>query len=306
MNTMNILTFDIGGSRIKYAVMDEHGRFLSKRVVNTPQESREALLGLLTGLYKEACGTAGSSPIGGIAVAMPGIIDPDRGYCKMGGALRYNDDFYFRDALAGECGVRVEIENNAKCAALAEATDGSLKDVADGLALYFDRMIGGGLIRDHRLCRGPHFSAAEVAYIVTVRNDMPEFDTVWGNRCGMPRLCAMYARAKRLPADTVAPSDVLQAAENGEPDAIACLDTFTREIAVQIFNLQTILDVSRISLGGEAATYPVFVEAIETNLEEMYAVCPYDVPQAEITVCHFREDAGLIGAFRQFTGRCAL
>lgn len=301
---MNILTFDIGGSITKYAVMDEDGHFLARGKEGTPQESREALLDLLTNIYKSSCSSDSYDSIGGITIAMPGIIDPDRGYCKMGGALRYNDDFHFRDALSKKCGVQVEIENNAKCAALAEATDGSLKDAADGLALYFDRMIGGGLIRDHNLCRGPHFAAAEVVYIVTVRNDMPEFDTVWGNRCGMPRLCAMYARAKRLPADTVIPSDVLQAAERGEPDAAACLDTFTREIAVQIFNLQTVLDVSRIAIGGEAATYPVFVEAIVTNLEEMYAVCPYDIPQAEITVCHFREDASLIGAFRQFLRRC--
>ena len=50
-------------------------------------------------------------------------------------------------------------------------------------------------------------------------------------------------------------------------------------------------------MGGEAATYPVFVDAINTNLEEMYMVCPYDIPRAEITVCRFREDASLIGAY---------
>ncbi len=294
---MNALVFDIGGARTRYAVFDGEGNILTRGHADTPQESREALIGFLVSVFKK------EKDVEALSVSMPGIIDPERGYCKMGGALRYNDDFYFRDVLAERCHVPVVIENNAKCAALAEAADGSLKDVPDGMALFFDRMIGGGLIRDHKLFRGPHFSSCEVAYIVTVRNDMPDFDTVWGNRCGMPRLCKMYARARRVMPESVTAADVLAAADRGEADAVACLDTFAREISVQIFNLQTILDVSRFALGGEAATYPVFVDAINTNLEEMYMVCPYDIPRAEITVCRFRDDASLIGAYHNLRER---
>ena len=287
---MKVLTIDIGGTFIKHALMTEEMEILSKGKIPTPLSGRESLVDALAGLYEE------TQP-DGIAISMPGIIDADNGYVVMGGALRYNDDFYLRHALYEKCKTRIHMENDAKCAAMAEAAAGSLTDVADGMALFFDRMIGGGLIRGHKLFRGPHYSASEVAYIVTVRNDMPDFDTVWGNRCGMPRLCRMYARAKRESPDHVSAADVLTAATRGEDDAVACLDTFAREIAVQIFNLQTILDVSRFALGGEAATYPVFVDAISTNLEEMYMVCPYDIPRAEITVCRFREDASLIGAY---------
>lgn len=48
---------------------------------------------------------------------MPGIIDPENGYCVTGGALRYNDDFYFRHVLYERCPVRIVMENDAKCAA---------------------------------------------------------------------------------------------------------------------------------------------------------------------------------------------
>ena len=82
---------------------------------------------------------------------MPGIIDSQRGYCTMGGALRYNDDFYFRDALYNRCRTKIHIENNAKCAAMAEAAVGSFMDSEDGFVLVFSTMIGGAFIRDHRL-----------------------------------------------------------------------------------------------------------------------------------------------------------
>ena len=65
------------------------------------------------------------------------------------------------------------MENDAKCAALAEATVGSLKDVNDGFVLIFGTMIGGGYIKDHKVHRGLHFSAGEVSYITTDRDGSP-------------------------------------------------------------------------------------------------------------------------------------
>jgi predicted NBD/HSP70 family sugar kinase len=66
----------------------------------------------------------------------------------------YNDDFYFRHVLYERCPVRIVIENDAKCAAMAEAGKGALKDVSDGLVLIFGTMIGGGIIHDHKLLSG--------------------------------------------------------------------------------------------------------------------------------------------------------
>ena len=119
-------------------------------------------------------------PIDGIAISMPGIIDSDNGYCVMGGALRYNDDFYLRHSLYERCPVKIHMENDAKCAAMAEAAEGSLKEVADGFVLIFGTMIGGAFIKDHKLHRGKHFSAGEVSYAITIRNGEPFRQDVWG------------------------------------------------------------------------------------------------------------------------------
>lgn len=75
---------------------------------------------------------------------MLGIIDSDNGCCAMGGALEYNTDFYLRHSLYERCPVKIHMENDAKCAAMAEAAAGSLRDVEDGFVLIFGTMIGGG------------------------------------------------------------------------------------------------------------------------------------------------------------------
>lgn len=291
---MNILAIDIGGTFIKYACMDEEIRFLSRGKIPTPQENREQLIEAIGKLYD------GLPDVEGIAISMPGIIDTENGYCKMGGALRYNDNFYLRRQLYQRCPVKIHMENDAKCAAMAEAAVGSLRDVSDGFVLIFGTMIGGGYIKDHKLHRGKHFSAGEVSYITTVRDGMAQYDTVWGNRCGTPRLCAMFAEKKGLPPEQVDGIKVFEAVNNKDEDAIACLHAFTKEIAVQLFNLQTVLDPERFAIGGGISAQPVFIDCIQEHLNAMYAECPYDVPHAEVVTCKFHNDANLVGAVQCF------
>lgn len=41
-----------------------------------------------------------------------------------------------------------------------------------------------------------------------------------------------------------------------------------------IFNIQTVLDVEKFSIGGEPAKYPAFMEYLRRNLEKLYGKCP--------------------------------
>ena len=291
---MKILVVDIGGTFIKYAFMKDDMTILARGKVKTPSEDREQLIEVLAGLYDEM------PDVSGIAISMPGIIDSENGYCAMGGALRYNDDFYLRHSLYQRCPVKIYMENDAKCAAMAEAAAGSLKDVADGFVLIFGTMIGGAYIKDRKLHRGKNFSAGEVSYITTIRNGKPVYETVWGNRCGTPFLCNLYAEKKGLDPETVDGIMVFDAVNKQDPVAMECLDSFTREIAVQIFNLQTVLDPERFAVGGGISAQPVFIEYIKNNLKALYADCPYHVPHAEVVSCKFQNDANLIGALQCF------
>ena len=69
-------------------------------------------------------------------------------------------------------------------------------------------------------------------------------------------------------------------------------------IAVQIFNLQTILDSERIAIGGGISAQPVLIEYIRRHLNQLYSDCPYLIPRAEIVTCKFQNDANLYGAMQ--------
>lgn len=121
---MNILAIDIGGTFIKYALMDGDCGIREKGKIPTPGSGREALVDALCTLFESF---RPKEVPEGMAIALPGIIDSENGYVAMGGALAYNNDFYFRKALQERCpGIKIVINNDAKCAALAEASVGAL------------------------------------------------------------------------------------------------------------------------------------------------------------------------------------
>lgn len=289
---MKVLTVDIDGTYIRYACMDEFMNIGKRGKIFTPQEGREDLIESVARIF-EAVGDAQ-----GIAVSMPGIIDSAKGYCIMGGALRYNDDFYFRDALYERCKTKIHVENNAKCAAMAEAAVGSLADVEDGFLLIFSTMIGGACIRDHKLYKGKHFAAGEVSYTILNSGGKLNDENFWGRSFGIPKLLQRYAALKDMDIDTVDLLTIFDAVQNSEPEAVSCLQWYTKEIAVRIFNLQTVLDVERFSIGGGLAKYPAFMESLRGNLEQLYRECSFKLPQAEIVASKFYHDANLIGALQ--------
>ena len=289
---MKILTVDIDGTYLRYACINEFMNTDRRGKIFTPQEGREELIEAIGRIF-EAVGDAE-----GIAVSMPGIIDSERGYCAMGGALRYNNDFYFRDALYQRCKTKIHVENNAKCAAMAEAAVGSLMDDEDGFVLIFSTMIGGGYIRDHRIYKGKHFAAGEVSYIILNSRNKLDDSNLWGRSFGIPKFLQRYSEVKGMDIETVDLLTIFDAVQKDEPEAVACLQWYTEEIAAQIFNIQTVLDVEKFSIGGDMAKYPAFMEYLRDNLQQLYAECPFKLPQAELVTSKFYSDANLIGALQ--------
>lgn len=289
---MKVLAVDIDGTYLSYACMDEFMNIERRGKIFTPQEGRAELIEAVARIF-EAVGDAQ-----GIAVSMPGIIDSERGYCAMGGALRYNNDFYFRDALYERCRTKIHVENNAKCAAMAEAAVGSLMDDADGFVLIFSTMIGGGYIRDHRIYKGKHFAAGEVSYIILNSGKTLDDENLWGRSFGVPKFLQRYSEVKSMDIETVDLLTIFDAVQKNEPEAVACLQWYTTEIAARIFNIQTVLDVEKFSIGGEPAKYPAFMDYLRGSLDKLYAECPFKLPQAEIVTNKFFGDANLIGALQ--------
>ena len=157
-----LAVLDVGGSAIKYCTMcgtDIEG----KGQVPTPDgESHdpEAFLETIEGILERM------GDVEGLALSMPGEIDARQKYIRTGGALLYN---YGVDVTEWErrFGVSIEVENDARCSAIAELSRGNLQGVDCGVVLAFGTGIGGGVIAGGKVLRGAHLFAGEASKVLT-------------------------------------------------------------------------------------------------------------------------------------------
>ena len=82
---MKWMVFDVGGTEIKYSVMDETLARYGSGSVPTPMTCQKDFFEEICRIFEPH-----REETEGIAMSLPGFIDSERGVCLGGGALRYN------------------------------------------------------------------------------------------------------------------------------------------------------------------------------------------------------------------------
>ena len=236
--------------------------------------------------------------IKGMAISMPGIIDPKKGYSYTGGALRYIDKLNTVDVLKQRCPTNITIGNDAKCAANAEIGYGNLKDIQDGAVVILGTGIGGCLIKDHRVHTGRHFSAGEFSFVKTDCHDSIGWDHAWSIRNGIQGLLSRVQEQLQTDEEYTG-IEIFEMANQGNERVIAGIDQFCKEVATQIFNVHIIFDCEKVAIGGGISAQPLLIELIQKNLDNIFNHLGFDVYKPEIVPCYYRNDANLIGALYQ-------
>ncbi|MBO4538555.1 MAG: ROK family protein, partial [Erysipelotrichaceae bacterium] len=235
----------------------------------------------------------------GIAMAMPGFVDPESGICSGSGVFRYRHDPHVASIISERCGCPVIIENDGKAAALAEHEYGCLKGCRNAAVFVIGSGVGGGLIINSQLYRGSHHSAGELNYMATEARDYGSLEKQLGNQCSILFMLDTYRRLtgdeerldgyeffRRLPDD---------------PNAQQALDEMCTNIAIQLHNLYWLLDLEKVAIGGGISAQQLVTERIREKFDEVgsHSVAGRRryLPQMEIVRSQFGNDANLIGAF---------
>lgn len=292
---MKYVVCDIGGSSIKYALSTEDGKFLDQGKTPAPGSLKE-LYEALADIYKKY------EDVSGVAISLPGAVDPERGYTYTSGALNYYNDTEFVKGLSAYIPVPITIGNDAKCAANAEVGYGALKDVDDGFVIVLGTGIGGCLVKDHKVVTGKHFASGEVSNVIVNPEEPKDYEnSLWYMQNGISGLLKRAQQALNTKKQ-MSGEEIFSLANNGNEKALQAIDRFARDVAVQLMNINTIIDVERFAIGGGISAQPLLLELINKNYDDIYDYYKlYNTPCArpEIVPCQFRNDANLLGALYQ-------
>lgn len=291
---MKKLVLDIGGTLIKYAVMNRNAEIFQRGELPTPLENIEDLMRKIEEIYHSV-----KVEVDGIAISMPGNIDSEKGYIYSPGYLKYNANTNILDKIHEYIDVPVSVENDGKSAALAEVWKGNLSDCKDGVVMILGTGIGGGIIKDGKVHKGNHFFAGEISFIMQEFNDLT-FDNVFALTGSTSAFVSEVAATKNVDSNSINGYKVFSMIEENDKEVLEIFERFTRNIAIQIYNLQCILDPDKILIGGGISKQPILLEKIKENLEKIYEKIPFDIPHAVVDTCKHYNDSNLIGALYNY------
>ncbi|HEV2360422.1 MAG TPA: ROK family protein, partial [Acidimicrobiales bacterium] len=260
---------DVGGTKILATCVEPDGTVVGSARTPTPP-SGEAILDAARDLVIELS-NGSPADLAGVGVGVPGLVDKQ-------GILRFAPNLPRVVGLdvAGGLGSRLSeglpdegpevfVDNDANCAAAAEQAFGAARGCSDVLVVTLGTGIGGGVFAGGRMLRGAGNFAGEIGHMAVDPHGPP---CPCGKRgcweryasgSGLARLArdaATGGRATRVlelaggDEARVTGQLVVQAAEEGDTEALAVLGQFAFWVGLGLANLANLLDPEVIVLGG--------------------------------------------------------
>lgn len=292
------LAFDIGGTKIKFGLLNENGEILEKDNFDTDTTSEENFLkGIINVIetYKQ------KEQIEGIAISMPGFIDADKGIPTVCYAINCMEGKSITDIIEKKTGIKASVENDGKCVALAEKFNGNAKECTDFICITIGTGIGGGIFVNNKLVRGNRFQAGEFGFMICNGfNEEYKNRESFSTNSSTIALVDKYKEYKNIDKETVVEGYIVF--EEGEKDqnVQAIIKWWYKNIALGIFNLCATLNPEKILIGGGVSARPGFVKALE---EELDTIPSWRDVSAKIETCIHKNDAGMVGALYHFLNK---
>lgn len=281
----SFLGVDVGGTKVAVAAV-QGGE--ARHAVEHPTvlDSTGALLDGIESAIREVSAAAGAPEAIGIGV--PSQVEWATGTVLASVNIPLAG-VPLRDELGRRFGVPVYVDNDASCAALAEADAIGATEL---VMLTLGTGVGGGIVTGGRIFRGAHGLGGELGHVV-VEADGPECPGA-----GCPNHGCLEALCSGTALERAAGRkgrEVVDAARNGDADAQAHLDRLARYLGIGISNMVNAFQPEVLVIGGGlSAASDLFLETAVA--EAGSRALPTLWERVIVQVAQAGNAAGVIGA----------
>lgn len=286
---------DIGGTTIKYGLVDETGKILEKDAIKTSIKGEE----ILQNIEKIVKQFKTEQTITAIGVSAPGIVQQD-GFMTTGGAIKDFFGINLKQEIEKRTGITTTVENDANAVAFAEQWQGNAVGFHNYYCMVIGTGIGGGLVINDQIYRGGHGMAGEFGMmsVMNVNNDQNlELNSLSFTGATVFGLLNYYNHHSGKPKLTDA-RVVYDLADKKDEVALASLDFFYTAIAKGIINLMVAIDPEIVLIGGGISVNPRFIAGLREKIADLKSRNSdvRDLTFAEVKPAKLHNDAGIIGA----------
>ena len=314
MNTANSKTaigVDMGGTTIKAGVVSADGTIrYSNKFPTCAGEGPAKVIQQIRAAVQDAIQHTDGARVTGIGIGSPGVVDDD-GVVKAPPNFVDWDEVPLRSELAKLFpSVTIAVENDANAAAIAESRFGAGVQYPNFLFVIWGTGVGGGIILNHKIFRGPTGGAGEIGHF-SIDYKGPQCN------CGNVGCVEAYVGQKYLSQRTaqrlqahpdsrilqlvggdfskIEPVYISQAAHEGDKLAREILIEAGELLGVALSAVMNIMDL-RISIigGGISAAGDFVMSAVQDSVVQ-HVLKPLR-KEIRVLPAQLGNEAGLLGA----------
>lgn len=289
---------DVGGTFTKAALVDRKGRVFSKTQVSSRGFSNKryfanTMRNLFLCLASQARIPFGE--ISAMGIGLPGPIDSERGIVLSLTNISGWNHFYLAGFLENHLPFPVYVDNDANCMALAESRLGAAKGARFALCLTLGTGVGGALILDNDIYRGPFFLGGEVGH-------MPLHASGPACECGgvgcLERYVGNQAIARRVRQafrKAIALEEVSRMARRGNIKAKKVWQEVASCLALSVAGIVNVMGPQVVVIGGGVAQAgSVLLEPLRVRVKQH--AMRHLKNKVRIVMAALGNDAGFLGA----------
>jgi glucokinase len=305
-----VLAFDLGGTHLRAAIIDEDGAIHSSVKHKTPvtTTASEVVSALVAAARESESRLPPGQLIRAVSVAVPGSVDADSGAVVKAPNLSSLNGFQLAAALTSELGLAATVENDANAAAVGEMWRGAARGCRTIVCVTIGTGIGGGIILDGKLWHGANNSAGEIGH--TCVDPFSDVACTCGSRGCLERFASATGIVRmarealtRFPnsilqsAGQFTSADVYHAGVQGDALALKVMQRMGFYLGVALANLVNLLNPEMVVIGGGVANgWNLFADEMRKQVAER--AFPEPAAQVKIVRAECGDDAGLLGAAR--------
>lgn len=305
------LGVDLGGTKIKLALVDGTGRILSdRRLATDTAGGAKGVREQIVSAGRELLGAAATAPVG-LGVGVAGQVRAADGLVRFAPNLDWHDVPFGRE-LEQALELPTTVVNDVRAATWGEWLFGAGNQCDDLVCLFVGTGIGGGIVSGGRVLAGSSNSAGEVGHMTVDLSGPP---CHCENHGCLEALAGGWAIARRareaVGADPIAGATLSRlAAErgselnaavvaagvgDGDPLARRIVDEVSRALVAGCAGLVNAFNPRRLILGGGVIEgLPELVGRIDEGVRQRALAVACE--ELEVVAASLGGDAGVVGA----------
>jgi glucokinase len=272
-----VVGIDLGGTKVQGVVLETGaGVVLGRAVAGTPAEGGPRAvaerIATVTLAAAESAGVA-AAEIGGVGVGSAGQVDLAAGVVVQAANLPgFDRPVALAELVAKALRLdpgEVALDNDVNAATLAEHRLGAGRGFDDLLAVFAGTGVGGAVVLDGRLRRGPRGLAGEIGHIVVVDGGDPcpcgrrgcteayagRAPMEWAVRAALAagRRTSLVEIQRRLGRSRLTTEVLAAALAGGDPLAAELVERAAGALGAAVASAANLLDVPAVMVGGGLA-----------------------------------------------------